>query len=186
MKLLGTFFVLLVGVASSINAESLNAHTHGEAFLELAIVGEEVQIQITSAAHSFLGFEHEPRDKKEKAIYAKSLLALEKIEWLPKNAQCKSQEREVHSSLEEEHHEEEEGEHEEHGHDDHDEHEEEGHFEIVAHYAYLCKSAQKIAFIETKQLFQTFDSLNKIQVQWIKNNAQGATVLSAKQTRIVF
>ena len=186
---------------ANVYAQSLDAHVHGIASMDIAIIDKDLQIDIDSPAYNFLGFEHEPENKKEEAIYKKSLSTLEKIDFGIKNAKCKIKNIEVHSALEDEDHDKhdehgDEEKHEEHGHDDdheehghdedHDDHEEEGHFEIQAHYSYICKNVQDIALIDMKELFTKFNSLEKIEVQWINNKKQGSASLNNKKTKVVF
>lgn len=53
-------------------ADSLKSHVHGALQMGIAVEKNEVEVTIDGPSESLLGFEHSPRNEKEKKIYAKA------------------------------------------------------------------------------------------------------------------
>lgn len=52
-------------------SKQLSAHEHGVAKMNIAALGKEVQIQLESPAFNVVGFEHQPKTKKQKKLVKK-------------------------------------------------------------------------------------------------------------------
>ncbi len=117
--------LLMLMVAGSMVTPVLaqqSAHVHGIASINLAIEGDELEIEFVSPAESIVGFEYEPStDAERKAV--KDAIALlrdpEKLFALPASAGCKLHEVEAERHAE--------GGHDDHGYDEHAKHDEHEH-----------------------------------------------------------
>ncbi len=123
------------------------AHVHGVASINLAIEGDELQIEFVSPADGIVGFEYEPSTAAERKAVADAIALLrdpDKLFALPASAGCSLHEVEVERHAEGEHddhgHEEhakhDDHEHDDHGHEDqakHEDHDDHGHEEHAKH-----------------------------------------------------
>ncbi len=69
--------ILIGGLHSPVFAKSVKAHTHGESTWSLALEGNSGKLLINAPAVSVVGFEYEPKKKKD---IKKSAAALQKFE----------------------------------------------------------------------------------------------------------
>ncbi len=93
-----------------------SAHVHGIATLNLAIEGDELEIEFVSPADNIVGFEHEASTSAERDAIKAAIAKLENATALfdlPAAAGCKLHEAEVRHTHDEH------DEHDDHGHDDH-------------------------------------------------------------------
>ncbi len=175
------------------------AHVHGIAALNLALEGNEVQIELDSPAANIVGFEHAPSSADDHAALGKAVATLKDGDRLFKfndEAGCRMETATVTSELlDEEHdehagHAEEEGhDHEEHEHGKKDEHEHAGegetHSDIDATYHFECDTPDKLAQL-TVELFEAFSGLEELKVQYVIETKQGAAELTAKDHVVKF
>ena len=166
--------------------ESLEAHVHGAAELFVVLDGQELEIELHSPAANLLGFEHEARNAEEKEKIANLKLSLAKADTLFTigSGACtlKNQELDLgHLAGDEEHH------GDEHADEEHEDghHDEQAHSDIEAQYRYSCEQADKIRTLETS-ITSEFPSIESLEVQWIVNGRQGATILKSQQREVVF
>ncbi|MDZ7828904.1 MAG: DUF2796 domain-containing protein [Halofilum sp. (in: g-proteobacteria)] len=168
------------------------AHVHGVMEMDVAALGEELEIALRSPAMNIVGFEHAPRTDEQHARLDNAVAGLRDGAALFDfaNAGCALREVEVHHEHEADghgHDEHADHEHEEHEHeDDHagqeDEHEHEAghedatHSEIRAHYDFACEGAVTRL---TTTLFERFPRTESIRVQFLTDDAQGAQTLTA-------
>ncbi len=143
-----------------------SAHVHGFASINLAIDGDELQIEFVSPAESIVGFEYEPSTAAEHKAVADAIALLRnpaKLFALPARAGC-----ELHEIEAERH-----AEHEKHGEDEYA-HEDsdtgETHSAFHAHYHFGCKNA----VIETiaLRLFETWPQIEEVRVQALTPRGQ--------------
>lgn len=178
------------------------AHVHGIAALNLALEGQEVEIELDSPAANIVGFEHAPSSESDHAALDKAaalLKAGDRLFRFNEDAGCQMENADVSSELlEEDHdeHEEHEGHadkkssmhsHEEekaHDHED-EEHEHEGHADIEAAYHFECTEPSKLTQL-TVELFEAFPDMEKIDVQYVIESKQGASELTATNHVINF
>jgi len=64
--------LLLLSSLQPLSSFAAEKHVHGEAELFIAVEGKKVLIEMESPADNFLGFEHEPRTDKQKALVTKT------------------------------------------------------------------------------------------------------------------
>ena len=84
-----------------------------------------------------------------------------------------------HEELEEAHH----GHHDEHEEEHHGEHDDEVHSDITARYVFRCAEAGRLNVIGLATDGLPF-ALDKINVMWVTDQSQGATVLTATQLAV--
>lgn len=118
-----TLFSFMMACSATAFAQQ-DAHVHGIASMNIAVEGEELQIEFVTPADGIVGFEYAPSSAAEIKAVADALSALENPESLfiiPASAECKLHEVEVERHAE--------GDHDEHGHDGHAKHDEHAHDE---------------------------------------------------------
>jgi len=164
-----------------------DAHEHGVAEMNLAQIGNEIQIELETPSYNVIGFEHKPKNHEQEEVVH------EAIETLDVDSPFGD---EHHKEGHKDHHEEKHGHekkdhHEEKAHDKHDhkEHahgdkEEETHSEFKVEYHFDCKASDAPLSIDASQLFAKFPNFSEIRVQWLSNSKQGSTELNAKNTVI--
>lgn len=153
-------------------SETLSAHQHGVASLNLVIEGKEVAIELDSPADNLVGFEYLPTSdadiKKVKNAMA-TLGEPQRLFGFPEAAGCTSTEVELKSPLfkaaaEAGH---------DHPHDEHDHEHADGstHNDIEAHYHFTCANAAALNQIEVK-LFDAFPGTQKLILQAVGGRGQ--------------
>ena len=193
--------VLAVASPADLGAaeEQHGPHVHGIGQLNLALDGEELEIELIAPGVDIVGFEHEAKsaeDKKAIEAAADRLRDAERLFAIPAAADCHLEEAEVESGLIEEEHEhesehdhEEEHDHaEEHDHEeehDHAEEHEESHAEFHAHYHFHCDDPDSLKHLDVK-FFEVFPSAELLHVQMVSPNGQSATELTAEDARLTF
>lgn len=162
-------------------------HVHGQGELLISQEGSTLHLQLVLPAADALGFEHEPETTEQ--IDSRNLLA-ERFELnlnvIEVEGQCEllsvahtleahADSHDVHK-LHDDHH---EDAHKE----EHEEHEEESHQNIEVEYQFECeKAVTRIAVA----LFESMPSLSAIKAQWITENDQGLTELSASRPALTW
>lgn len=190
---------LATGVASAERRDH-DAHVHGIAEMDVAALGETVEIVLRSPAMNLVGFEHEPRGDEERERSRAALASLRDGESLFtfEGAACREEEARArwlhephdhghghdasHDHGEAHDHEEEQHDHargDEQGHDD-----DTGdvHADIHAHYHFDCGRMPAAIGIG---LFERFPGTDEIRVQFITDSAQGARVLTPASSTLV-
>lgn len=155
-----TRFVLLVSFALLTNTASAHGkHTHGEGLLDLLIEKNKITLALTLPLEVAVGFEHKPRNEKEKmAVLAieKQLNAAATLWLFTPNAQCHSDSTQVDMPTFKDQHP-----------------------DITATYVFRCQLPEGLKGIETT-LFKHFKRLYRIEVQRAGPKNQGAARLSPK------
>jgi hypothetical protein len=159
--------------------ESLDKHQHGLASLNLALEGNQLEIELESPAMNILGFEHLPKtaDQQAQVTAARSLLEQPLgLFVLPSAAGCKLHKVEVESPL--------------FGNEEHDEmHSDaagETHSEIDADYDFTCSDPQALDSVSLAPLFKAFPGMQKITVQLVGPNGQKGSELTPANASIAF
>ncbi|MGQ7956176.1 DUF2796 domain-containing protein [Pseudomonas sp. SP16.1] len=159
--------------------DSLGAHEHGVASLNVVLDGKTLELQLESPAMNLVGFEHAASSAADKAKVAAAKVELEQPLTLFALAAggCKVSETELEGALldSDAHHE----------HEHEDEHEGE-HSEIHAHYQFDCAKADELKQLDLSELFKRFPATEKIQVQLIGPSGQQGAELTPAQPRLNF
>tara|TARA_Y100000815_G_scaffold83734_1_gene72553 strand:+ start:956 stop:1573 length:618 start_codon:yes stop_codon:yes gene_type:complete len=171
--------------------DSLGAHEHGVASLNLVVDGNQVSLELDSPAANLAGFEYQPSTDEDRATVARVKTELEQADGLftlTPAAGCQLQQVELDSPLfaaheHDEHEHEHEHEHEDHDADEHahdDEHDHAEHADIEGRFDYLCDAPEQLEAL-TLPLFNNFPAMQRIQVQAITASGQHGAVLTADQ-----
>ena len=171
--------LLLISIAGSSRtlAQSADSHVHGNAELNVVLMGQQLQVEFVSPAINLLGFERPPNTDKETATLNNTIEQLQRGGWLieafPTTCQLSTEEFEApvydeHDSSEHDH----EHESSEHDHEhETSEHNAEAHSNFRVTYLYDCESAPR------KQLkmlaFDHYSGIETLTVQWIADQKQG-------------
>ena len=171
--------LLLISIAGSSRtlAQSADSHVHGNAELNVVLMGQQLQVEFVSPAINLLGFERPPNTDEETATLNNTIEQLQRGGWLieafPTTCQLSTEEFEApvydeHESSEHDH------EHESSDHDHEHEssdHHAEAHSNFRVTYLYDCDSAPR------KQLkmlaFDHYSGIETLIVQWIADQKQG-------------
>ena len=171
--------LLLISIAGSSRtlAQSADSHVHGNAELNVVLMGQQLQVEFVSPAINLLGFERPPNTDEENATLNNTIEQLQRGGWLieafPTTCQLSTEEFEApvydeHESSEHDH-EHESSEHD-HEHESSDHHAE-AHSNFRVTYLYDCDSAPR------KQLkmlaFDHYSGIETLTVQWIADQKQG-------------
>ena len=174
--LISTIFLTVSSRADDRNPE---AHEHGVGVMNIAIQGNELEIELELPAENVVGFEHEDLTAAEKKSVQEAAAKLKKtanVIVLPKNAACELEKVEIESALLDDH--------DDHGkskqHDNHGDHS-----EFTAHYHFECAKTGQLSYLDIS-LFKHFPSTHKLRVQYITSKGQGAANATQKLSRIKF
>ena len=136
-------------------------HVHGEAKLILVIEGNTLMIEFNSPAMDVLGFEGSVQSKDQQSVIAQVEAVLsapsDMFGFDSKSCQVKTVETNLSSS---------------HKLSD-----------VTAQYHFKCKQGKTPTWFNTS-IFERFQGLQQVKVQWITDYQQGAAVLSPSQTTV--
>lgn len=182
---------------SAMAREEHAAHAHGIATINLVVENNKLELELDSPAVNLVGFEHAPQNESQRDAVksARAVLSSPDDVLVLQDAGCspisfsvevegpvgeaQAKESDPH---EDEHHDDEHDE-DKHHKDEHDEDEHESHSEFVASYAFDCENGAELNSVGVK-LFERFKGLEKINVNWVTDSAQGSTVLQADSADI--
>ena len=145
--------------------------------MNLALEGDEVHIELDSPAANIVGFEHVPSSDADHVALKKAVAMLKdggKLFEFNASADCSLEKTHIESALMEEGHK-----HEKH------EHEAETHSDIEAIYHFECEKPGKLTQLSV-ELFEAFPGMEKLNVQYIIENKQGASELTPSSHVIKF
>ena len=169
--------LILIAGSSRTLAQSADSHVHGNAELNVVLMGQQLQVEFVSPAINLIGFERPPNTDEETATLNNTIEQLQRGGWLieaiPTACQLSTEEFEApvydeHDSSEHDH----EHESSEHDHEhESSERDAEAHSNFRATYLYDCDSAPR------KQLkilaFDHYSGIETLTVQWIADQKQG-------------
>ncbi|AQZ93823.1 DUF2796 domain-containing protein [Halopseudomonas phragmitis] len=168
------------------HGDSLGAHQHGVANLNLVLEGSALAIELESPADNLVGFEYLPSTDADKAKVREAMASLRQADALfqfPAAAGCSLDQVELQSPLfsaVEHSHKHDHGHAHKHKHD-HDN----AHNDIEAHYHFTCTNVAALNQIELK-LFESFPRTEKLLLQAITPTGQQGGELSPAQNLIRF
>ncbi|MBM4181666.1 MAG: DUF2796 domain-containing protein [Betaproteobacteria bacterium] len=143
-----------------------HAHVHGQAELKVAVDGGRLDLRLESPLEAVLGFEHAPRNDKERAAVAslrKTLAVGEQLFAPTTAAGCKLAETRVISDVL----------------DGKPGAGEDGHGDVVAEYRFACAQPDKLTGLEAR-LFSNFPKLRRLDVQVVSGKGQTARRLTPR------
>lgn len=157
------FLVALPALAAA--GHDHHAHVHGLAQLEVAVEGDELHIRLESPLENLLGFEHAPRDARERAAVAQMREKLSRGDTLfvPTRAgQC----RLVSATLE--------APSLEPGHSGPI-----SHADLDAEFRFTCAQPARLTGVEVR-VFDVFPKLRRLEARVVSEKGQKALRLSGK------
>ena len=192
------FLLLWAGSALPLLADEHRqhgAHEHGAGMLDIAQEGDALHIELDSLAVNIVGFEHAPSNKEDHETLERALARLRGgagLFALTEAAGCRLVDANVQTPLadhdedeqdpaEQKHHAERERRHE---HEEGYEHEE-THADITAVYRFTCAHPEALDGVDV-QLFDHFPMTERLRVQYITEEHQGAVELTASQPVVRF
>ena len=166
-------FVVLIGNSSIAAAHELGAHVHGIATLQVAVDEKTMTLDFSSPLDNLLGFEHEPRDAKQKAAVKNMADSLNKagLLFIPTtDAQCTLQSVKLDSLVLNKK-------------SSQDKEEAGGHADMDGEFVFTCKQIGKLHDLEVK-LFDTFPNLHQLKVEVATLKKQTSSKLTTDQRHI--
>jgi hypothetical protein len=154
--------VLLCATGSAIVAEAAEAHQHGVAQMTVAIEGDMATIEFASPLENLLGFEHAPRnDKERKAVQAlkESFRKPESLLAPTAAADCRADPVDLELP---------------------DDKKSDGHADLHATIVYRCKAPAALKGISLR-LFDAYPGLDRVKVELAAPGRQSAVELSRKR-----
>ncbi|WP_372964656.1 DUF2796 domain-containing protein [Marinobacter sp.] len=188
MKLRSTFIfsgmlALTLTSGAALAQQSLAAHQHGQAELQIAISGEHVEALLLSPAYNLLGFEHRPETPEQH--HEVDAIA----RWLEQTAivntvggLCSPVTSSLHTNWgHEQMHESGAAHPHDHHHDDTQD-DESGHSDVEVVQSLRCPGLKNSEQFETN-LMARFPALEQLHVQWVGPQGQGSVRLNQGEAR---
>ena len=160
------------------SASGQQAHLHGFATLTMALQANVLEINLKSPAASIVGFEHKASSANNRDTIKQAQSRLESSPRLfvfagsdctLKQANADMSALIKQGSNSDDHH--------------HDNEHNESHSEISVSYRYECSQGGKLETVSVN-LIPLFPNIETINVMWLTDNQQGATVLTTKSNLI--
>lgn len=168
-----------LSIAASEHEQSLDAHVHGVATLNVGLDDQQLELQFASPAMNIFGFEYKPSSATDKKtlLEAEHILRNEQALFkLSSAARCALSEVSIENDLAEQTH-------DAHDNDKHlDDQDEHNHSDIQARYLFNCAAADKLNSIDLAGFFKAFPHTEKINVQLLTPAAQLGIELSQSNT----
>lgn len=160
--------LLAMALATTVHAQHHHgAHVHGEAELRLALEGNTLVLEFESPMDNLVGFEHAPRNQKQRDALAateQTLSRWERLFALPSAAACTLKDVQLQSPWPRA------GQDKDHAEHQHD------HADMRATYQFECSQPQALTTVEIK-LFDTFPRIHSILAATVGPRGQGAVRL---------
>ena len=154
------------------------AHEHGVGRLNLVLEGGVVYMELDSPAANLLGFEHPPASAADRARLDRAVAALEHGDRLFRfdtAADCRQADVALSSALLEPGHGPSDPGHEADG----------GHADFVVEYRFHCQHPEHLRRLDVG-LFTTFPATERLQLQFIVDDRQGAATLTGANPDVQF
>lgn len=163
--------LIVMGLGLHALAQASKAHVHGNAAMQVVVDGNTVEIALQSPLDSLVGFEHAPRNERQR----NTLLAMEERFRSPVSlfvpteaARCHAEPAELvmpfTGKVAKSHHRDE-------------------HAELEATVRFQCKNPSALKEVEVK-LFDVFPKLHRVDVQVVSGRGQAAVRLTPKQRHL--
>lgn len=176
-------------LAQSFSSEA--AHEHGVAALDVAQEGQTLDVYLQSPLANLLGFEHAPKDARQRQLVQDLAQWLQSGSWLqlPAQAGCQVVQTDVqgltgqHETAQHQHDHKDKNKHDhQHQHDHNHKHEEQhSHADLQLTQRFHCQQPQALKQIEVA-LFAKAVDLQRLNVQWVNAAGQGAATLTKANT----
>lgn len=169
--------VILIGSGA---AFAQHAHEHGVARLEVALEGGKLSIGLESPLDNLVGFEHAPRNEKQRAALAtmaEDLQRAERLFDLPAAAACKpvrAQSTHPHAQSPAA---------STRSHDTQKSRPDDAHSELQASWEFECAKPEALTRIGVR-LFDVFRGIRRIRAQTVTPRGQGMATLGAAKREL--
>lgn len=197
------FVLTSIGIGATAAEGSHGVHEHGAAEIELALEGSDVLVHIASPLYNLVGFEHAPRDERDREAVAAARILLEdpgNLLLVQADAMCAVVELDIDwdmSSGEEKEHDHDEAEkHDAHGdrhedehaahesHDADDEHDaDEGHADVTVAIRYRCDHPNRLNDLNVTA-FESFARLLEVEFRAVGPGGTVAETLEPGSSRV--
>ncbi len=151
----------LVLACAAVGASAAESHEHGSAELELAVEGSDVLMHFASPLHNLVGFEHAPRDDRDREAIAAARVLLDdpgNLVQLRADAGCAVVELDVDWDAPSE-------EEQEYGHGEaEDDHDEEEHADVTVAIRYRCDHPDRLNALAITA-FESFERLSEVELR---------------------
>lgn len=187
--------VVIPSILSSalVSAQSMDAHLHGVATLEIAVSGQEFHARFEAPAEDIWGFESAIQNDSQRSAVQAGLAKLQNAFMVlggALNSQCELENTSFATRFEADELEQllasapaSESETHAHAHDHgHDHATESTHSQVAVTYEFHCND--RVPAQLNLMAFNSFPSLQQIDVQWITDEAQGGAQLTPTNTRL--
>ncbi|TVP87391.1 MAG: DUF2796 domain-containing protein [Pseudomonadaceae bacterium] len=165
------------------HGDSLGAHVHGVANLNLVLDGADIAVELDTPADNILGFEYLPTSDADIATAKAAMETLsdaDNVISLPADAGCTlddvTLESPIFTALKKS---------DDHDHDHKHGDKEHAHNDISAHYHFTCTNPDALSSAEVS-LFESFPRTEKVILQAITPSGQQGGELSASNNSITF
>jgi hypothetical protein len=159
------------------------SHVHGEVIFNIVLEDDHLDVEMISPAMNITGFEHAPSTEQERQAVEEAVRKLGdagNLLMLPETAGCKPGAATIETPLREEH-----ADHD-HGHEQAAEPEDEGeHAEFHVTHSLQCDKSGAIDSV-TLTLFRHFPGVEKVRLQWIHGQRQGAAIVEPGNPAVTF
>ena len=157
------FLLIMIAGSSNTKAQSAVSHVHGNAELNVVLMGQKIQVEFVSPAANLLGFERLPITDEESTVVNNTIKQLQHGGWLiegfPETCQLSTEAFEAPAYTEHES----------------SEHDAEAHSNFRGTYLYDCDMPPRT---QLKILaFDHYTGIETLTVQWIADQKQGYTQL---------
>lgn len=164
---------VLISNPSIVFAHELGAHVHGVATLQIAVDEKTMTLDLSSPLDNLIGFEHMPRNAKQKAAVknmADNLNQADRLFIPTADAQCTLQSVKLDSPVldPKKKPQQQSG--------------ERVHADLDGEFVFACKQTDKLRDLEVK-LFAAYPNLHKVNVEVATLKKQAAATLTAEQPR---
>lgn len=170
--------ILLPALALGCGAvQAHGAHEHGVAQMDVVQDGTELQIELNTPAANLVGFEHQPRNERERDILKAAISALEQGGGLfapSASASCVFRDTRILSSLL--------SDEDEHAHGDHDH----AHADVFIAWRFDCSAPAALREVSAQALFTRFPGMETIRVQAAVPRGQLADTLTVRKPILRF
>jgi len=157
------------------------SHVHGEVIFNIVLEDDHLDVEMISPAMNITGFEHAPSTEQERQAVEEAVRKLGdagNLLMLPETAGCKPGAATIETPLTEEH--------ADHGHEQAAEPENEGeHAEFHVTHSLQCDKSGAIDSV-TLTLFRHFPGVEKVRLQWIHGQRQGAAIVEPGNPAVTF
>ncbi len=147
---------------------ALGAHVHGQGLLTLVLEGNEMQLAFQVAAYSVLGFEQAAATVEQQQEVAAAIAVFNQGQWFSVNPQanCDMVMADASTDLLQASY-------------------AGGHADFFANYQLLCQNPARLNSISLN-IFSLLPGVEKVEVEWIVNDKQGAATTTLDSNTVRF